>query len=121
MIMPATAEKESLLLHFPTREGKHAVTKKTLTTLKGLLGFSEESQVIQYALASLRDRLMPRYKADNGPIPAAMLEHIRKSVSQSTTDGQALALIDRNPDTVNLLGMPGIEDVPLDLPPKNLE
>ncbi len=88
--MPAAAKKESLLLNFAPHEAKHAVSRQAVKALRDLLGFSNETQVIQYALASLRDQMMPRYKADNGPVPDEMLEHIRQSVSQSTKGGKSL-------------------------------
>lgn len=88
--MPTAVKKESLLLNFAPREAKHAVSRNTVKALRDLLGFSNETQVIQYALASLRDQMMPRYQADNGPVPEKMLEHIRKAVSQRTEGGKSL-------------------------------
>lgn len=88
--MSTATKKESLLLNFASQEAKHAVSRKSVKALKDLLGFSNETQVIQYALASLRDQMMPRYEADNGPVPDAMLEHIKGAVSQSTRGGKSL-------------------------------
>ena len=88
--MPAAAKKDSLLLSFAPSEAKHAVSRNAVKALRDLLGFSNETQVIQYALASLRDQMMPRYEADNGLPPKKMLGHIRKSVSQSTEGGKSL-------------------------------
>ncbi|MBU0791588.1 MAG: hypothetical protein KKC55_14060 [Gammaproteobacteria bacterium] len=46
--------------------------------------------MIHYALATLRDQMMPRYQADNGPVPDAMLEQISKSVGSCTKGGKSL-------------------------------
>tara|TARA_R110000822_G_C15333153_1_gene494826 strand:+ start:3364 stop:3636 length:273 start_codon:yes stop_codon:yes gene_type:complete len=89
MLMP-TVHKESLLLNFAPHEAKHAVSRKTIKELQNLLGFSDETQVIHYALATLRDQMMPRYQADNGPVPDAMLEQISKSVGSCTKGGKSL-------------------------------
>ena len=82
--------KQSLLLNFVPNEAAYAVTRKTVKALRERLGFSNEAQVVQYALAALRDAVMPRYEADNGPMPEAMLRHIRKAVNQNTKGGTSL-------------------------------
>lgn len=84
------AAKQSLLVNFSPKEASHAVTRKTVKALRERLGFSNETQVIQYALAALRDIVMPRYEADEGPVPDAMLRHIRKAVKQDTSGGKSL-------------------------------
>lgn len=85
-----TVHKESLRLNFAPHEAKHAVSRKTIKELQNLLGFSDETQGVHYALATLRDQMMPRYQADNGPVPDAMLEHISKSVDRCTKGGKSL-------------------------------
>jgi len=86
----STSPKQSLLLNFGSSEAAFAVTRKTVKALKERLGFSNETQVVQYALAALRDSVMPRYEADDGPVPEAMLRHIRKAVNQDTSGGSSL-------------------------------
>lgn len=88
--MTSTTAKQSLLLNFAPKEGIHAVTRHTVKALRARLGFSNETQVVQYALASLRDTVMPRYAADDGPVPEAMLRHVRKAVSQDMNGGKSL-------------------------------
>lgn len=88
--MSTRPQKETLVLNFASEEAKHAVTRQTVEGLRDLLGFSSETQVIHLALATLRDQMMPRYVADDGPVPDAMLEHIKKSASQSTEGGTSL-------------------------------
>lgn len=84
-----TVHQDSLLLNLAPHEAKHVVSRKTFKELQDLLGFSDETQVIHYALATLRDQMMPRYQADNGPVPDAMLEHISKSVDRCTKGGKS--------------------------------
>jgi hypothetical protein len=88
--MATSTPKQPLLLNFTPNEAAHAVTRKTVKALRDRLGFSNETQVVQYALAALRDAVMPRYEADDGPVPEAMLRHIRKTVNQDTKGGTAL-------------------------------
>ncbi len=88
--MTTPTPKQSLLLNFTPNEAAHAVTRKTVKALRERLGFSNETQVVQYALAALRDAVMPRYEADDGPVPEAMLRHIRKTVNQDTKGGTSL-------------------------------
>jgi hypothetical protein len=88
--MTTPTPKQSLLLNFVPNEATHAVTRKTVKALRERLGFSNETQVIQYALAALRDSVMPRYAPDEGPVPDAMLRHIRKIVNQDTKGGTSL-------------------------------
>lgn len=88
--MATTSPKQSLLLNFALSEAAFAVTRETVKALRERLGFSNETQVVQYALATLRDSVMPRYEADDGPVSEPMLRHIRKVVSQETKGGKSL-------------------------------
>lgn len=49
-----------------------------------------ETAVIQDALASLRDMLIASYESDDGPVPEAMLKHIRATIPQEITGGSSL-------------------------------
>lgn len=88
--MTTQASKQALLLNFGPKEATHAVTRKTVKAIRERLGFSNETQVIQYALAALRDSILPRYAGDEGPVPETMLRHIRKLVNQDTSGGKSL-------------------------------
>lgn len=88
--MAASTKKQSLLLNFSEREARFAVTRDTVKTLRNRLGFSNETQVVQFALSQLRDSMLPRYEADDGPVPKAMLRHIRKHVDQDIDGGTSL-------------------------------
>lgn len=88
--MATPASRQSLLLNFGRKDATHAVTRKTVKAIRERLGFSNETQVIQYALAALRDSVLPRYEGDEGPVPEAMLRRIRKHVNQDTSGGKSL-------------------------------
>ncbi|MDR3416258.1 MAG: hypothetical protein P4L83_08730 [Nevskia sp.] len=88
--MATPTRKQSLLLNSGTSQAAFAVTRQTVKSLRERLGFSNETQVIRCALAALRDSVTPRYEADKGPVPAAMLRHIRKNVEQDTEGGSSL-------------------------------
>lgn len=81
--MAAPTFKQSLLVHFGANEAIFAVTRKTVKDLRVRLGFSNDTQVVLYALATLRDSVMPRYEMDDGPIPDAVVRRIRKTVRQN--------------------------------------
>lgn len=88
--MTTAIRKKPLLLNFAEKEAVHGVTRKTVKELKDVLGLTNETAVIQYALASLRDTVLPRYAPDDGPVPDAMLKHIRSTISQETAGGKSL-------------------------------
>lgn len=88
--MTSTIQNKPLLLNFAQKEAVHGVTRKTVKDLKDALGLTNETAVIQYALAVLRDTVLPRYEPDDGPVPEAMLKHFRAKVSQNTRGGKSL-------------------------------
>jgi hypothetical protein len=88
--MTAAAKKQSLLLNFSEREARFAVTRETVKNLRTHLGFSNETQVVQFALSQLRDAMLPRYETDQGPVPETMLRHLRKLADQDTAGGTSL-------------------------------
>jgi hypothetical protein len=88
--MTKRAAQQPLLVNFSRKEAEYAVTRKTVKAMRERLGFSTETQVVQYALATLRDTVLPRYEGDDGPVPDVMLRHIRRLVSQDTSGGKSL-------------------------------
>ncbi|MEJ7745865.1 MAG: hypothetical protein WKF61_03745 [Luteimonas sp.] len=72
---------DSLLLKFKDSDTYNTVTRKTLREMARLLGYSE-TQVLQTALSRLRAEVLPGYLPDDGPVPTAMIRHIRKTVDQ---------------------------------------
>ena len=88
--MASSAANKSLLLNFAPREAMHGVTRKTVKDLRDALGLTNDTAVIQYALAALRDSVLPRYQADDGQVPDAVLRRLRAVVSQETRGGKSL-------------------------------
>lgn len=88
--MASIAQNKPLLLNFSQKDAVHGVTRSTVKELKDALGLANETAVIQYALAVLRDSVLPRYAPDDGPVPDAMLKRIRATVSQGTRGGKSL-------------------------------
>lgn len=72
----------SLLLKFKETDTFNTVTRGTVRAMAKRLGFNE-TQVIQYALAQLRSQVLPAYAPDDGPVPEAMLKHIRQTIDQT--------------------------------------
>jgi hypothetical protein len=77
--MPSNAEK--LLLRFRENDGPMGVTRDTLRSIAGMLGV-DETTAIHFALAQIKDKVLPRYERDDGPLTAAQLRQARSLVSQ---------------------------------------
>lgn len=80
MTKSATTES-SLLLRFRSADARHAVTRKTIRKLADQLGMSD-TEAVHYALAALRDHLLPQYPTDDGPLTDRQLRAIKKLVPQ---------------------------------------
>lgn len=87
---PTKQSPDTLLVKFEASDSEHSVTRNTVKELSKALGLSFDKQVIHYALAQLRDQLLPRYEKDNGPVPGKMVMHLRTQVDQDTSGGQSL-------------------------------
>lgn len=72
---------DAMLVKFKGSDSLNSVTRKTLRQMAEALGFND-TQVVQYALAKLRAEVLPAYQPDDGPVPATMIQHIRKTVDQ---------------------------------------
>jgi len=79
--MTTTTRQRDLLLRFRPKEARHAVTRKTLRRISTRLGVSE-TEAVHYAVAALRDRLLPAYPQDDGPVTRSEIRALRKRVSQ---------------------------------------
>lgn len=75
------ARKEKLLLTFRERDAVHAVSRRTVKKLAKLLGLNETETAL-FALARLRDQLIPAYEPDDGPVPERILDAMRKVAPQ---------------------------------------
>lgn len=70
-----------MLVRFRPKDAKHAVTRTTVRKIAGRLGVTD-TEAVHYALASLRDRLLPAYEPDDGPLTETEIKAIRKAVPQ---------------------------------------
>jgi hypothetical protein len=78
--MPSTAEK--LLLRFRDSDGPMGVTRDTLRSIASTLGV-DETTAIHFALAQIKDKVLPRYERDDGPLTAAQLKQARSLAAQN--------------------------------------
>lgn len=76
------ATSDALLLNFKAGETRNTVSRKTVKKLAGILGFNE-TQVALYALAKLREELIPAYPADAPELSAKAIKTIRRQVNQA--------------------------------------
>ena len=77
----SATHKERLLLQFRDSEAIHAVSRKTVKKMAKLLGLNETETAL-FALARLRDQLIPAYAPDDGPVPDRVIAAIKKLVPQ---------------------------------------
>ena len=75
------ATSDALLLNFKAGETRNTVSRKTVKKLAGILGFNE-TQVALYALAKLREELIPAYAADAPELTMKAIKTIRSQVNQ---------------------------------------
>lgn len=72
---------DALLLNFKAGETVNTVSRDTVKLLAKQLGFNE-TQVAQFALARLREELMPAYSPDAPELSARAIKAIRAQVNQ---------------------------------------
>ena len=80
--MPAFTTSNQIAFRYRSIDSATGVTRETAKTLADRLGV-DETQAIHHALHELAIRLLPQYGADEGPLTATQLRHIRKRVPQS--------------------------------------
>lgn len=88
--MIKTATRKAIALKFVKKDAAHRVSRGTVKQLQKILGLSDEESVVQYALAALRDSLLPRYEPDDGAVSDEVLESIRTAVDQNISGGESL-------------------------------
>lgn len=80
--MSATAKTaEKMLLQFRATESANAVSRRTVRKMAEMLGFNETETAL-FALARLRDQLLPAYEPDEGPLSAKVIKAIKQRVPQ---------------------------------------
>lgn len=79
--MPAAKTTEKMLLQFRQAESANAVSRRTVRKMAAMLGFNETETTL-FALARLRDQLLPAYEPDEGPLSAKVIQAIKNRVPQ---------------------------------------
>jgi hypothetical protein len=79
--MLMAVDPPKLLVRFREADGPLGVTRGTLREMAQALGVDETS-AIHYALAQLKERVLPAYEQDDGPLTARQLREARSLVSQ---------------------------------------
>lgn len=80
--MTTPAKTDHLLLRFPSTATQHSVSRATVKKMAEHLGFTEEAQVIHYALLKLAKEVLQTYEADEGDLTPAQVTAIRKATPQ---------------------------------------
>jgi hypothetical protein len=78
--MPSNAD--NLLLRFRDSDSPMGVTRSTLRRIASTLGV-DETTAIHFALAQIKDKVLPRYEREDGPLTAAQLKQARSLGSQN--------------------------------------
>jgi hypothetical protein len=79
--MPAAKTADKMLLQFRAAESANAVSRRTVRKMAAMLGFNETETTL-FALARLRDQLLPAYEPDEGPLSAKVIQAIKSRVPQ---------------------------------------
>ena len=80
--MPIAAKTtDKMLLQFRAKESANAVSRRTVRKMAEMLGFNETETAL-FALARLRDQLLPAYEPDEGPLSPQVIRAIKQRVPQ---------------------------------------
>ncbi|OGT54761.1 MAG: hypothetical protein A3E01_18785 [Gammaproteobacteria bacterium RIFCSPHIGHO2_12_FULL_63_22] len=72
---------DALLIKFNAGETRNTVTRQTVKLLAETMGFNE-TQVTMYALARLREQVIPAYLADAPDLSEKAIASVRAQVNQ---------------------------------------
>ncbi len=75
------ATTKALLLNFKAGETRNTVSRETVKSMAAVLGFNE-TQVAMYALARLREEILPAYAPDDRELSAKTIKAIRAKARQ---------------------------------------
>lgn len=76
---------QQLLMKFKDKDTPHTVTRKTVKAMAAKLGFNE-TQLINYALAKLREDVLPALPDDAPELSAKAMKAIRARYGQLEAD-----------------------------------
>lgn len=79
----------NLLLKFKSKDSPYGVTRETLKTMAEEMDVSE-TMAIHLALSRLARDVLPAYEADDGPLTASDLAHIRQVAQPMLPKGKGL-------------------------------
>jgi len=79
----------NLLLKFKSRDSSYGVTRETLKALAEEMDVSETT-VVHLAISRFAREVLPAYEADDGPLTAADIKHIRKAAQPMLPKGKVL-------------------------------
>jgi hypothetical protein len=79
--MPTRAPAPQIAFRYRAVDSATGVTRKTAKRLAEQLGV-DETQAIHRALRELALKMLPQYAADDGPLTAAQVRQIKRSVPQ---------------------------------------
>ena len=71
-----------IAFRYRTKDSATGVTRATAKRLTKALGV-DETQVIHLALQELAAKVLPRYKADEGPLTQAQIHQVEKSAPKA--------------------------------------
>jgi len=81
--VPSRSSANQIAFRYRATDSASGVTRETAKRLAERLGV-DETQAIHQALHALAVKMLPQYKADDGPLSAAQLRQIKKRVPQGT-------------------------------------
>jgi hypothetical protein len=83
--MSARTPSNQIAFRYRTVDSATGVTRETAKRLAEHLGV-DETQAIHQALHELAVKVLPQYEADDGPLSAAQIRQIKKSVPPGLPD-----------------------------------
>ncbi len=81
-IMKILTKQDQLLFRFQQTDTLTGVSRSTTKRMAKMLGFTDETQVIHYALQCLAKEVLPCYEVDNSELTEAQMTSIRAAESQ---------------------------------------
>jgi citrate lyase synthetase len=89
---------EQIAFRYRATDSTSGVTRETAKRIAEHLGV-DETQAIHRALHELAVKILPQYKADDGPLSAAQVRQIKKRSPQGKMRSVRSSLFDIKPET----------------------
>ncbi|MDO8441565.1 MAG: hypothetical protein Q7S97_10255 [Polaromonas sp.] len=91
--MTARTPSNQIAFRYRAVDSATGITRDTAKRLAEQLGV-DETQAIHRALHELAVRMLPQYEADDGPLTAAQVHQIKKSIPQGSKRSVRSSLFD---------------------------